>query len=172
MRPLSPLEDGFDGAGVAAPGRRLLLEPAPPGGRERVVARAPVVLGGTPLRLHEPLAVETVKGLVESRILDGEVARAPVADHAGDAVTMARARRQGAEDEKVERPLDERQCRKGHGYPLDGVGSRIVWRPFRCQWVRRRRRPDRSSESGQRSSRVPAGSFLTSETSSRTMVSP
>src|SRR5258706_12859236 len=133
MRPLSPFEHGFHGAGVAAPGRRLLLEPAPSGGRERVVARAPVVLGRTPPRLHEPLAVETMEGLVEGRVLDAEVARGHVADHAGDAVTMARARGQGAEDEEVERSLDERQWRKDHGYPLDGVGSRIVWRSFRCQ---------------------------------------
>src|SRR5258708_29162803 len=116
MRALSPLEDGFDGWGVAAPGRSLLLEPAPCGGRERVIARAPVVLGRTPLRLHEPLAVETVEGLVEGRVLDGEVAPGEVVDEAGDAVTMARARRQHAEDEEVERSLDERQCRKGHGH--------------------------------------------------------
>src|SRR5260221_11144678 len=132
MRPLSPLEHGFHGAGVAAPGRRLLLEPAPAGGGERVVARAAVVLGRTPLRLHEPLAVETVEGLVEGRVLDGEVARGHVADHAGDAVTMARARGQGAEDKEVERSLDERQWRKGHGYPLDRVGGRDGLRSLLC----------------------------------------
>ena len=57
-----------------------------------------------------------MEGLVEGRVLDGEVARGEIVDDAGDAVTMARARRQRAEDEEVERSVDERQCRKGHGH--------------------------------------------------------
>src|SRR5258708_36722264 len=106
MRAVSRLGDGFDGAGGTAPGRRLLLEPAPSGGRERVVACAPVVLGGMPFRLHEPLAVETGEGLVEARVLGGEGARGEIVAEAGGAVTMGGARRQRAEDDEVEGARD------------------------------------------------------------------
>ena len=61
------------------------------------------------LGLDQLLAVEAVEGLVERGVLDGEVARRPLADRGGDPVAVPGARGERPQDEQVQGPLHERQ---------------------------------------------------------------
>jgi hypothetical protein len=73
----------------------------------RVIAGAAIVLRRPPLGVDQSLAVEAVQGLIQRRILDGELAVRPLAHQGGDAVAVDRAERDGPENDQVEGSLQQ-----------------------------------------------------------------
>ena len=99
------------------------LELPAAGGGERVVARAPIVLGQSPLGGDEAGALEAVERLVERRVLDLEHAVGALVDRARHGVSVHRAPGERAEHEHVEGALEEvhRLCR--HASPRTKYGE-------------------------------------------------
>ena len=72
---------------------------------ELVEARPAVVLGQAPLGGDQALTLESVKSLVEGRVVYRELPFGSGADRAGDAETMVPAEGEGLEDHDVDGPL-------------------------------------------------------------------
>ncbi len=81
---------------------------APAGGGQRVVFRAPVVLGRAPLALDQAVALETAEGGEERPGVDLERAVADLLEAHADAVAVHRLERQRFENQHVQRALHER----------------------------------------------------------------
>src|SRR5690348_10627145 len=92
----------------AVPAGGLDRELPPPGGRKRIEARAPPVLGGSPRALDPPPTLEALQSGIERSMIDQQRVPRPPLDRRRDAMPMVRAERQDAKDEQVERPLQER----------------------------------------------------------------
>ena len=110
-RRLQHLEHRF---GVSAPGGFFGLELAAAGGGERVVARAPVVLGQSPLGGDEAGALEAMECFVEGRVFDFEDAVGALVDPSRDGVAVHRAPGERSEHEDVERALEQVHRLCGH----------------------------------------------------------
>src|SRR5262249_61578252 len=110
-------EDAGDGVGDLPPPAGLPREVLPARAGELVVAGLAVVVGGAP-RGHDPAAgLEALEGGVEGAVLDEEDVVGGLLDRARDPLAVLGPEHQGAEDEQVERALDE-------GQPLGVVSGR------------------------------------------------
>src|SRR5689334_4076847 len=105
MSPL--LEERVDGVDVVLPSRDLAAERLPPFGGQRVVARPPIVVRHTPLGAHGTAVFEAVQRLVQRGVDDAELAGGAVVDPLAEREAVHRAGGEGAEDEQVERAVEE-----------------------------------------------------------------
>ena len=83
------------------------LELPPAGARQRVVARAAVVLGDLPLGSNQALALEPVERGIERALPELQHALGPLLDPLGDAPAVHRLELQRLEHEHVERALQD-----------------------------------------------------------------
>src|SRR4029453_10467392 len=118
--PSCGIEDLDHCARVALPGRDARSKLLATGRRQRVVLGTAVVIREAPLCLDPALGLEAMEGLIERGILDGEDAVGALAHPSGDGITMRRPGLQGAQDEQVDCPLEQRQ-----GVPCHAVVLRM-----------------------------------------------
>src|SRR5688572_5373908 len=99
--------DAGDAANEPFPPRHLLAEHMPPGGRELVILRAPVVVAGAPLGAHEPASLEAVQGGVERTGRHQHDFTGALLDALRDTPSVHRPRAKRGEHEELECPLDQ-----------------------------------------------------------------
>src|SRR4051812_29209515 len=81
---------------------------------ERVVARAPIVLGRPPFRLHPAVEQQPLQRWIERALADTEHVFGELANAARDAVAVHRLAEEGAEDQEVEGPGQQLGCAISH----------------------------------------------------------
>src|SRR4051812_48571858 len=121
-------QDPVDGAHQLVPAIGLRLELAAALWRQAVIARAPVVFGGTPERRDPAAVLEAVESRIERAVLDLKNIFRTMLDGVGDGVAVRGAERQRLEHQDVERPLehvafDGRRPAPGHA-PEDNLVER------------------------------------------------
>jgi hypothetical protein len=75
----------------------------------------------SPLRLDPAALLEAVEGGVEGAVEDAEGAVGAVANEAGDAVSVHAAEGEGAQDEDVERALEEIELVVAHAPTIASI---------------------------------------------------
>jgi hypothetical protein len=108
-------EDASDGEGELVPAGLFLGELVAAGGGELVELGALAFVGEGPFGGDPALGFEAVEGGVEGAGFDLEDVLGGLFDVLGDGVSVGGAEEEGAEDEEVERALEEVEAR-GHGY--------------------------------------------------------
>ena len=95
--------------------------------RERVEASAAIVVGRAPRALDPAALLESLERGVERSVVDEERVAGPRLDGDGDAVAVMRPERQHAEDEEIERSLEERISRRIVFWLTFYQSIRAVW---------------------------------------------
>ena len=106
---------------------------------QRVKACAAIVVGGPP-RARDPIALlESLERRVKRSVIDQERVPGPRLDRERDTVAMMRSQCEHAEDEEIQRPLEERISRRivssGHSTGVLKPSSRMSTRRnyHRCE---------------------------------------
>src|SRR4051812_20429210 len=100
-------QDSIDGADDLVPAVRLFDELRTSVRRQPVVARAPVVLGGSPERRDPAAVLEAMERRIQRAVLDAEHFVRLVFDRVRDRVTVGRPQDEGFEHQHVERALEK-----------------------------------------------------------------
>src|SRR5581483_5755045 len=101
------LEEVVDRRDVVSPTGHFSAESRAPFRGERVVLRAAVVLGQAPLGVDRTGVLEPIQRLVERRVDDAEIAAGALVDPLADGEPVHRLPGERAEDEQVERAVEE-----------------------------------------------------------------
>src|SRR5688572_15643705 len=120
MGPSRELEDELNGFGKATPGGGLACELAAPGGGELVELGAAPELGDAPLGLHEAIVLEPVERGVERSLIHAERVARDLLDAVRHGPSVHRLARERAEDEEIERALEELVGGQRHGREVRG----------------------------------------------------
>ena len=115
-----------DRFGVAQPGGGLGAQALAAGGRELVVAGAPVVLARAPLGAEPAASFHALQRLIERAVVDAERAVRALLEPGRDGVAVHGAPAERFENEEVERALEEGQClvgRRHSSYPVSAKGN-------------------------------------------------
>src|SRR5256886_15904174 len=112
LGPEHPRDGGRDPPPFALLARELL----PPLFRQRVEARAPVAVGGPPLRVDEAARLEALQRGIERPVIDDEDVVGLLLDDPGDPLPVLRAEDERPEDEQVERALQMRAVLAVHSF--------------------------------------------------------
>src|SRR5204862_7862217 len=107
-------EDRCDGFGVADEAGALGAQVRAAGGGELVIARAPVVVGKSPLGSDECPFFHAMERVVEGALLDIEMAAGARLEPRRDLRAVHGAPGECLQDEDVERPLEERAVLRSH----------------------------------------------------------
>jgi hypothetical protein len=99
--------DKTDGVHDLPPLVALLLQLTTTFRRERVIARATIVLRGRPAGLDPPAILETVQRGIQGPLLHLEKRLGPLLDRPRDGVSVCGAELQRLQDQHVERPLQK-----------------------------------------------------------------
>ena len=132
----------------AAPARALERQLSAPGRRDTVVLRALIVVGELPLRVDPALPLETMQRWIEGTVIDVEHFIGAGAERNADTVAVLRSPLQGAQNQQVERALEQirllsrlghrQEAIYHHGRRLSttwaGRGKRAVSRDAGFQW--------------------------------------
>src|SRR5919197_91839 len=101
-------EDAHDRSRDPAPFALLVNELLAPFARQRVEARAPVVLRRAPVGVDEAALLEPLQSRIERPVIDDEHVVGLALDGACDSLTVRGPEDERAKDEQVERPLQVR----------------------------------------------------------------
>src|SRR5215207_5657491 len=123
------VHDAGDGFDEAVPAARLDREMLATKRGERVEPRATIIVGYSP-RTLDPLALlQSLERGIEGPVVDEERVSRSCLDCDGDAVAVVRPKGQDAEDEQIERSLEEgvsrRVCSSGHSTRVLQRSSRM-----------------------------------------------
>src|SRR5687768_17650225 len=95
----------------------------PAGLRDRVEARAAIVLRESPLRRDPAVVLEPPQGRVERALLDAKDVVGGAFHPPRDAVAVSRPAEQRLQDQNGERPLQQITGVGAHGFPWQDYGT-------------------------------------------------
>jgi len=130
--PTSRFEDERHGRGEALPFVDLFAERLAPFFGQRVVARAPIVLGGLPFTLDPAVVLETLQGGVDRALVDVEPPLGELLDAQSDPPAVHRLQRERLQDQEIDAAAERigfLRMLGGHGPVLEverSIGRRSL----------------------------------------------